>query len=262
MCSWLARCQNGSMWNADFYEHSYDTQMMPFFMRCMPHLWWKCLEVLVGWSNCVCLMFVEFFGPWFAKIWRFCLRSWSHSFAVGLCSFGFKPNASLCAALEDRFVKLVKLLTSCKMRILTSNLRRAWSPVRLPKQWMPQGAQPVSHSWIRHLYHLVNRQDHPAWRFCQRRKLQVSKTTFLPANLVDLWFVMLCSHFFSDALMNICETKGTSGSIECWAPVRYTYLLGTRTSGAKSQHPPKSIPKVYHFYPFLLVLLSASLPSA
>lgn len=32
MCSWLARCQNGSMWNADFYEHSYDTQMMPFFM--------------------------------------------------------------------------------------------------------------------------------------------------------------------------------------------------------------------------------------
>lgn len=94
-----------------------------------------------------------------------------------------------------RFVKLVKLLTSCKMRILTSNLRRAWSPVRLPKQWMPQGAQPVSHSWIRHLYHLVNRQDHPAWRFCQRRKLQVSKTTFLPANLVDLWFVMLCSHF-------------------------------------------------------------------
>lgn len=81
------------------------------------------------------------------------------------------------------------------MRILTSNLRRAWSPVRLPKQWMPQGAQPVSHSWIRHLYHLVNRQDHPAWRFCQRRKLQVSKTTFLPANLVDLWFVLLCSHF-------------------------------------------------------------------
>lgn len=81
------------------------------------------------------------------------------------------------------------------MRILTSNLRRAWSPVRLPKQWMPQGAQPVSHSWIRHLYHLVNRQDHPAWRFCQRRKLQVSKTTFLPANLVDVWFVLLCSHF-------------------------------------------------------------------
>lgn len=87
-----------------------------FLHAFMPHLWWKCLEVLVGWSGGI-IVFVwclwRSLSKCFAKIWRFFLRSWSHSFAVGLCSFGFKPNASLCAALRFvKLVKLVKLLTS------------------------------------------------------------------------------------------------------------------------------------------------------
>ncbi len=149
------------------------------------------------------------FFPWFAKIRQYFfdesqvatrfVRSWSHSFAVGLCSFGFKPNASLCAALGD------DLSNSRSDRFWDVWHVRIWGVHGPPSDSPSNGCRKV-HSQSRITSEFATCailwSGSPCMEILSEAQAASLKNDFSP------WFMMIYIVFsFFDAMMNICDQR-------------------------------------------------------